>query len=70
LSKFLTPEALKQLPSPTLEKLQLKAKDSVVKIETNIKLETDYIKRYQKLMKSLIKAAHIPTISDQSTDTP
>ena len=57
ISKLITAKALKQLPSPTLEKLQSKAKDSVVKIEENIKMEKNHIKRYKKLIEVIINTS-------------
>ena len=53
MSEFLTPEALKQLPSSKLEKLRTGANESIVRINTNIQLETNHIKRYQELIEAI-----------------
>ena len=58
MSQLLTSESLQKLPSPTLEKVRVRAKGSIARIKANIKLETDYLIRYHKLMESLNKAVH------------
>jgi DNA repair photolyase len=55
--KFITPEALKELPPTALKRLLNEAKNSIAKMEENIKLEKDYIKRYKKLMEYINKSA-------------
>lgn len=53
MSGLLTIDAIKELPSSTLENLQTKILDKINMIETNIQLETEHIKRYQEFAETL-----------------
>jgi DNA repair photolyase len=57
MSKFLTPEALKQLPSSKFEKLQARIVECVSDIEGKIKIQTEYLTRYKEISDTLEKVA-------------